>query len=72
MVKDNISRFSNRVEDYVKYRPGYPVEIINFLQSKFGLSPDKIIADIGAGTGILLNYFLIQDMRFLLLNQIRR
>lgn len=58
MAKDNTSRFSNRVEDYVKYRPGYPVEIINFLQSKFGLSPDKIIADIGAGTGISAELFL--------------
>lgn len=58
MAKDNTSRFSNRVEDYVKYRPGYPIEIIDFLQSKFGLSPDKIIADVGAGTGISAELFL--------------
>ncbi|WP_431199811.1 hypothetical protein ACQ86K_03580 [Mucilaginibacter sp. P19] len=26
MVTNSITRFSNRVEDYVKYRPGYPDE----------------------------------------------
>ncbi|WP_449438542.1 class I SAM-dependent methyltransferase [Pedobacter steynii] len=58
MANNNTSRFSNRVEDYVKYRPGYPAEIIDFLQSQFGLYPDKIIADVGAGTGISAELFL--------------
>jgi len=52
MAMENTTRFSNRVEDYVKYRPGYPVEIISYLQEEYGLTTDKLIADIGAGTGI--------------------
>ena len=51
-------RFSNRVEDYVKYRPGYPAGIIDFLKNKYALTPDKVIADIGAGTGISSALFL--------------
>lgn len=30
----NTERFSNRVENYVRYRPHYPKEIIPFLESK--------------------------------------
>ena len=52
MSQDSTTRFSNRVEDYVKYRPGYPPEVILFLQAQYQLSTDKTIADIGAGTGI--------------------
>jgi SAM-dependent methyltransferase len=51
-------RFSNRVDDYVKYRPGYPTEIIDFLQHNYNLTTDKLIADIGAGTGISTALFL--------------
>ena len=57
-ILKNTTRFSNRVEDYVKYRPGYPAEIINYLQEEYFLSPDKTIADIGAGTGISSELFL--------------
>lgn len=49
---DSTKRFSNRVEDYVKYRPHYPREIISFLENEYDLDNKKVIADIGAGTGI--------------------
>lgn len=49
---DSTKRFSNRVEEYVKYRPDYPVAVIDYLQQHHGLTTDKLIADIGAGTGI--------------------
>ncbi|QEC44091.1 class I SAM-dependent methyltransferase [Pseudobacter ginsenosidimutans] len=55
---DSTKRFSNRVEDYVKYRPHYPGEIVSFLADQYDLSADKIIADIGAGTGISSKPFL--------------
>lgn len=55
---NNTSRFSKRVDDYVKYRPHYPDEIISYLKQQFNLTPDKIIADIGAGTGISTLLFL--------------
>jgi len=55
---DNTKRFSNKVDNYVKYRPSYPIEIIDFLQDTYQLSTDKIIADIGSGTGISSQLFL--------------
>lgn len=51
-------RFSNRVADYIKYRPHYPEAIISFLQREYHLSAGKLIADIGAGTGISSELFL--------------
>ena len=51
-------RFSSRVENYIKYRPRYPQEIIEFLIKKKILKKDFVIADIGSGTGILSNLFL--------------
>lgn len=58
MKTNNTTRFSNRVEDYVKYRPSYPEEIIAFLQQSYGLTPGKLLVDIGAGTGISTELFL--------------
>ncbi len=46
------ARFSNRVENYVRYRPGYPPEILDLLRSDAGLISASVIADIGSGTGI--------------------
>ncbi len=46
------SRFSDRVENYVRYRPGYPREVIAALQAECGLAPSHIVADIASGTGI--------------------
>ncbi|MFC0774041.1 class I SAM-dependent methyltransferase [Terrimonas alba] len=46
------TRFSNRAENYVKYRPGYPKEIIPFLEQTIGLERNHRIADIGSGTGL--------------------
>jgi SAM-dependent methyltransferase len=54
---DNTQRFSNRVENYVKYRPHYPAAIVTYLQERFNF-PSGTIADIGAGTGILTKLFL--------------
>lgn len=51
-MKDNTKRFSDRVQDYIKYRPHYPEELIPFLKENIGLNESKIIADIGSGTGI--------------------
>jgi ribosomal protein S18 acetylase RimI-like enzyme/SAM-dependent methyltransferase len=44
-------RFTNRVDDYVRGRPGYPPGVAT-LASRFGLVPSWTIADVGAGTGI--------------------
>jgi SAM-dependent methyltransferase len=58
MESDPTKRFSARVENYVKYRPSYPDEIVPLLQRKCGLRPDARIADIGSGTGLLAQLFL--------------
>lgn len=46
------SRFSDRVENYVRYRPGYPPDVLQVLQRECGLDPGHVIADIASGTGI--------------------
>ena len=55
---ETVERFSNRVENYIKYRPDYPREIISFLAEKCSLTRESIIADIGCGTGISSRMFL--------------
>lgn len=51
-------RFSNRVENYVKYRPGYPKEILEIFREEMDLKPSSLMADIGSGTGISTKIFL--------------
>jgi SAM-dependent methyltransferase len=51
-------RFSSRVENYIKYRPGYPPKIIEVLKAECGLTPTSIVADVGSGTGILTELLL--------------
>ena len=53
-------RFSNRVANYVKYRPDYPSALITYLVEYCGLKPDQVVADIGSGTGLLTQLFLKQ------------
>src|SRR5687768_16889833 len=45
------ARFSNRVEDYARYRPGYPAAIIEFFTTRLGITKADV-ADVGSGTGI--------------------
>jgi len=58
LLEDSKKRFSSRVENYIKYRPKYPLEIIDFLEKKEILAKNTVIADIGSGTGILTKIFL--------------
>ncbi len=51
-------RFSDRVDNYAKYRPGYPLALLNYLTAECGLAPAQAVADIGAGTGLLTRLFL--------------
>lgn len=46
------SRFSARVDNYVRYRPGYPPEVMETLRNQCGLTGRHVIADIASGTGI--------------------
>ncbi|HEX6495873.1 MAG TPA: methyltransferase domain-containing protein [Acidobacteriaceae bacterium] len=51
-------RFSGRVQAYLAYRPRFPRGILPFLREHGALSPDAVVADIGAGTGMLAEIFL--------------
>jgi ubiquinone/menaquinone biosynthesis C-methylase UbiE len=51
-------RFSSRVENYIKYRPGYPSAVVDTLASECGLTAKSVIADVGSGTGRLSELFL--------------
>lgn len=52
------NRFSDRVDNYVKYRPHYPAEVIDFMKSEKIIFENAVIADIGSGTGISAELFL--------------
>ena len=62
-MSNNTERFSTRVEDYIKYRPGYPPAILDLLRTQTNLSQESIIADIGSGTGKLTELFLSNGNR---------
>ena len=62
---DPTKRFSNRVENYLKYRPRYPNAIIPLLESECGLTPESVVADIGSGTGFLTELLLKTGCRVL-------
>jgi SAM-dependent methyltransferase len=55
---DAKQRFSNRVADYIRYRPKYPIETLELLRKECGLRPEHVIADVGSGTGFLSELFL--------------
>ncbi len=52
------ARFSDRVEDYVRYRPGYPPEVLHLLRTKCGLRQSHVIADVASGTGLFTRLLL--------------
>ncbi len=55
---DSVERFSNRVENYVKYRPSYPTDVLEVFRDEMGLTPSSVLADVGSGTGISSKLFL--------------
>lgn len=57
-MTDSTRRFSDRVEVYQKYRPGYPPALVSTLLEKTGLDEDAIVADVGSGTGIFTRLLL--------------
>src|SRR5438874_8595361 len=62
---DPTQRFSNRVENYLRFRPHYPEQILELLKTDCELVPDSVIADIGCGTGFLAKLFLANGNRVL-------
>src|ERR1700686_2984331 len=58
MSKSPTARFSDRVENYVRYRPGYPPKVLDLLRDECGLRPRHIVADIASGTGVFTRLLL--------------
>jgi SAM-dependent methyltransferase len=58
MVPAPTARFSDRVEDYVRYRPSYPPQVLELLQRECGLQAQHVVADIAAGTGAFTKLLL--------------
>ena len=62
-MSNSTERFSDRVENYVKYRPSYPAALIDALIQKTGTDHTSTVADIGSGTGIFTQLLLQQNLR---------
>jgi len=58
MTQSPTARFSDRVENYVRYRPGYPPEVLDLLRDECGLRPSHVVADIASGTGAFTRLLL--------------
>jgi SAM-dependent methyltransferase len=58
MTKSPTARFSDRVENYVRYRPGYPPEVLDLLRAECGLLPSHTVADVASGTGVFTRLLL--------------
>jgi SAM-dependent methyltransferase len=51
-------RFSDRVDNYIKYRPTYPSALLDFFSDQLGVKSGSPVADLGAGTGMLTSLLL--------------
>ncbi|MEN8906070.1 MAG: class I SAM-dependent methyltransferase [Clostridiales bacterium] len=50
---EGINKFTNKAVNYRKYRPEYPDDFFDYLVNLIKINKESIVADIGAGTGIL-------------------
>jgi SAM-dependent methyltransferase len=57
-LADSAERFTGRVEEYERYRLRYPAAVLTLLQERCGLRAEHVVADVGAGTGMLAELFL--------------
>ncbi len=55
-------RFTGLADNYAKYRPSYPAEAIEYIQTRCELKPNRVVVDIGCGTGISSRLFASLDV----------
>ncbi|RAM52484.1 MAG: SAM-dependent methyltransferase [Hapalosiphonaceae cyanobacterium JJU2] len=60
-----LTRFSDRAEDYVKYRGSYPPSAIDAILAGLAPPQELILADIGAGPGVASQLFAQRGVRVL-------
>lgn len=58
MSKAPTARFSDRVDNYARYRPGYPPQVLDLMRKKCGLTATHAVADIASGTGLFTKMLL--------------
>ncbi len=58
-------RFGSRVEDYRRWRPGYPPELVPWLMERCSLARGASVADVGSGTGLFSRDLLAAGLRVL-------
>lgn len=64
-LPDPTQRFTARAEEYVRWRPDYPPEVVAFWVNHFGWQRGSTILDAGSGTGIMSALLLDAGMRVL-------
>ncbi len=52
------SRFTGKADNYTKGRSSYAPALIEYIFKTVGVSPESVVADIGAGTGIFSRQLL--------------
>lgn len=57
-MPETVARFDNRVTSYVRGRPHYPAALLAYLVAEYSLGPRSVVADVGAGTGLLTRLLL--------------
>lgn len=61
--RDPKKLFTDKVSNYVKFRPEYPEALFSYFEQAFNLQPDAVIADIGSGTGLMARPLLERGYR---------
>lgn len=56
-LNDSQQKFTDKADNYEKFRPPFPSQLIDFIDQIGGLK-DKVIADIGSGTGRMTKLLL--------------
>lgn len=56
-MASSLTRFSDRVDNYIRFRPGYPEAVVDLLCREAGLQPGDAVVDVGSGTGIFAAMF---------------
>lgn len=59
----NESVFTGKSEVYALHRPQYSEEALEFIRREVNITPDTLIADIGAGTGIFTKQLSVLGCR---------
>ena len=63
-MANTVERFDGRAADYDRYRERYDAkELLVLLREWSGFNPDWLVADVGAGTGMLSDVFLANGNR---------